>query len=305
MSFGANSLYDSGRGMMHVNEIIFIGDHVKIGRWRLPASHPNFRDSGPTRHYLVVFPRTSTWIQHAGGDPFPSDANNVTYYNQHQEYTRRPISPQGDWCEYYAIAPELLRQIVSTWDPRAADEEARILTITHGPSDAETYLLQRRVYRHVRDTRATDALFVEETMMRVVERLLGMAYGASARPVARHRDLVHHARELIGRRFWTPFTIGSLAQATGVSAFHLCRVFREHTGLTIHAYRNQLRLRGALERVIDQRCDLTDVALSLGYSSHSHFTAAFRAAYGITPSALTRMSVSCWPARPSSSSAGL
>ena len=31
-----------------------------------------------------------------------------------------------------------------------------------------------------------------------------------------------------------------------------------------------------------------DVALDLGYSSHSHFTAAFRQAFGIAPSAFRR-----------------
>lgn len=268
----------------HVNEIVFAGDLFKIGRWRLPASHPRFRDSGPARHYLVVFPRTSIWIQHAGGRAFPSDANNVTYYNLHQEYTRQPISPTGDLCDYYAVDPRLLRQIVGAWDPGAADAEARIMRFTHGPSDAETYFTQRCVYRHVRRESNPDALFVEETMVGVLQRLFGMVYEARPAGTRRHRDLVEHTRELIGRHFRAPLTISDLAEATGVSAFHLCRVFRSQTGVTIHAYRNQLRLRAALEHVVDSRADLTEVALDLGYSSHSHFTAAFRSLYGITPS---------------------
>lgn len=269
----------------HINEIVFAGDLFKIGRWRLPASHPHFRDSGPTRHYLVVFPRTSTWIQHAGSDAFPSDANNVTYYNKHQEYTRRPIAPAGDLCDYYAINPELLREIVRPWDPTAADED-RIIKFSHGPSDAEAYFAQRSVYRHVRREVTPDALFVEETMVGVLERLLGMAYESGARGTGPHRDLVEHTRELIAGHFCEPWAVSDLAAATGVSAFHLCRVFRAHTGLTIHAYRNQLRLRAALERVLDSRADLTNLALDLGYCSHSHFTAAFRRLYGITPSAV-------------------
>lgn len=269
----------------HVNQIVFSGDLFKIGRWRLPALHAHFRNSGPTRHYLVVFPRTSTWIQHAGSPAFPSDPNNVTYYNQHQEYTRRPIDPAGDSCDYYAVNPDLLRQIVGTWDPRAADADARIVSISHGPSDADAYFTQRRVYRHVRRETNPDALFVEETMVGVVERLFGMAYGAPARAAGRQRDLVDHVRELIARRFRGPLTIGELAAASGVSAFHLCRIFRTHTGLTIHAYRNHLRLRAALEHVLGSRADLSEVALDLGYCTHSHFTAAFRSLYGITPSA--------------------
>jgi AraC-like DNA-binding protein len=42
----------------------------------------------------------------------------------------------------------------------------------------------------------------------------------------------------------------------------------------------------ALELVPRRRRELTDVALALGYSSHSHFTAAFRREYGVTPTSL-------------------
>jgi len=64
--------------------------------------------------------------------------------------------------------------------------------------------------------------------------------------------------------------------------FHLCRVFRTATGTSLHAYRSQLRLREALGRVPDA-ADLTALALDLGYASHSHFTQAFRRAFGTTP----------------------
>jgi AraC-like DNA-binding protein len=41
-----------------------------------------------------------------------------------------------------------------------------------------------------------------------------------------------------------------------------------------------------LERLPHYRERLTDLALDLGFSSHSHFTSAFRAYFGRTPSAL-------------------
>jgi AraC family transcriptional regulator len=273
---------------VHVNDVVFDGGLIRIGRWRLPASHPDFRDSGPTRGYLVVFPRTSAWIQHAGGRPFVADANIVTFYNRDQVYTRRAIAPWGDRCEYYAVAPALLRQIVGAWDPDASEAPERIIRFTHGPSDAPAYLAQRRVYAHVRREARPDALFVEETMVGVLTRIFGHAYGA-ARPVAAPpRDVVEHAREVMARRFASRLTLSELAATTGTSVFHLCRVFRASTGVTIHAYRNQLRLRAALERVRDSRADLSAVALDLGFSTHSHFTAAFHAAYGITPSQARR-----------------
>jgi AraC-like DNA-binding protein len=274
----------------HINEIVFAGDVVKIGRWRLPAGHPHFADSGPTRHYLFVFPRTSTWIQHAGGRPFVGDPNIVTYYNERQEYTRRAIAALGDWCDYYAVNPELLRHVVAAWDPRAAEEPRRILRFDHGPSDAWAYLAQRSIYSFVRREPAPDPLFVEESVVNVLTRVIGLAYGASPVEGARPAEVVERAREVMARRFTTRLTLEALSREAGVSLFHLCRLFRARTGRTLHGYLNTLRLRASLAPVLDSSDDLSQIALRLGYSTHSHFTAAFRREYGITPSSLREAS---------------
>jgi AraC family transcriptional regulator len=270
----------------HINEIVYSGELVKFGRWRLPARHPHFTDSGPTRHYVFVFPRTSTWIQHADRRPFVGDANIVTYYNARQEYTRRAISPVGDWCDYYAVDPRLLRQVVAAWDRAAADEPERILRFDHGPSDAGSYLAQRRVYSYVRREADADPLFVEESVVMLLTNVIALAYGTPPPRSARHADIVERAREVMARRFNTRITLAQLARETDASLFHLCRLFRAGTGRTVHSYLNQLRLRAALAPVLDSSHDLSQIALGLGYSTHSHFTAAFRTEYGITPSAL-------------------
>jgi AraC-like DNA-binding protein len=53
-------------------------------------------------------------------------------------------------------------------------------------------------------------------------------------------------------------------------------------------YLSQLRLRASLEPLLDGTAPITDIALAHGYSSHSHYTNAFREALGITPSAARR-----------------
>jgi AraC family transcriptional regulator len=272
----------------HVNEIVFAGEIVKVGRWRLPAGHPNFCDSGPTRHYLVVFPRTSAWIQHAGERAFAADTSVATLYNAGQEYRRKAIAPVGDLSDYYAFDPQVLREAVAAWDPAARDAASRVLRFMRAPCDTSTYLTQRAVYRYVRRCAAPDRLFVEETMIGLAVRLLGAAYDRRPEMCRSQRDLAEHARAVVARHFASGFTLTQLAAVLGTSVFHLCRVFRASTGTTIHAYRNQLRLRAALERLLDSTSDLSAIALDLGYTSHSHFTAVFRACYGMTPSAARR-----------------
>jgi len=68
----------------------------------------------------------------------------------------------------------------------------------------------------------------------------------------------------------------------------MCRLFREQTGRTIHAYRTQLRLRTALSRLADGERDLTRLALDLGFADQSHFTNAFRRTFDVSPAVFRR-----------------
>jgi len=47
-----------------------------------------------------------------------------------------------------------------------------------------------------------------------------------------------------------------------------------------------LRLAAAVRAILEGCNDLTGLAFDLGFSSHSHFTEAFRRRFGIAPSSL-------------------
>jgi AraC-like DNA-binding protein len=72
------------------------------------------------------------------------------------------------------------------------------------------------------------------------------------------------------------------AVAAGGSVRTLARLFVRDTGMSFGAWRQQLRLQRALERLAAGR-SVTAVALDLGYESPSAFIAMFRRAMGTTP----------------------
>jgi AraC family transcriptional regulator len=78
-------------------------------------------------------------------------------------------------------------------------------------------------------------------------------------------------------------SLSEIASDLGVTPIHLTQSFKRSEGMPLYRYQTMLRLGRALER-LPEREDITDLAFELGFSSHSHFTAAFRSELGVTPS---------------------
>jgi AraC-like DNA-binding protein len=275
--------------MPEIDRILFETSAIQVGAFRCPVDHPSFTDSGPIRNHCFVFPRTPVIIRHRDDRPFAADATLVTLYNQGQEYQRAAVSADGDRCDWYAVAPPVIRDALADLDPGAADDDRRPIRFTFARAGAQTYLQQRRLFLYVSRERAPDPMYVEEQVFGLLEQVLDGAYRHKApRAGARSSgaDLSRDCCELLGRRFAEPLTLSEIAAALHVSPFHLCHTFRRVTGVTLHAYRNQLRLRTALEQLESGGADLTRLALDLGYSSHSHFTSSFRSLFGVPPSAV-------------------
>lgn len=78
------------------------------------------------------------------------------------------------------------------------------------------------------------------------------------------------------------WTLAEIAKEIGGSPVYLTQVFQQVEGLPLYRYHLRLRLARALS-LIAEREDLSALAQDLGFSSHSHFSAAFKQAYGVTP----------------------
>ncbi|MDI1239258.1 MAG: helix-turn-helix transcriptional regulator [Polaromonas sp.] len=109
--------------------------------------------------------------------------------------------------------------------------------------------------------------------------------GRSAAAVQRARRFMVERTAAMGATRWT---LDDVADAACASPFHLARCFRQHTGLSLHGYRQRLRLTTALQRLEEGERDLAALAHDLGYSSQSHFGAAFVRELGITPAQARR-----------------
>ena len=80
-----------------------------------------------------------------------------------------------------------------------------------------------------------------------------------------------------------PLTLGEVAEASGLSRFHLARVFPAVTGYPVFGYLRARRLTEAARELANGAPDILSVALDAGYGSHEAFTRAFRDLVGLTP----------------------
>jgi AraC-like DNA-binding protein len=94
--------------------------------------------------------------------------------------------------------------------------------------------------------------------------------------------LIGAVKELIGAGC-ERWSLTGIAAQLQVSPAYLTDLFRRHEGVSIARYQRRLRLSRALVELPHTE-DIAALALDLGFSSHAHFSTAFRATYGETPS---------------------
>lgn len=278
-----------GRG---VREHVLRRGRVTVGWFRARPGDAGF-GGGSTDRPLVVFPRTAVGIRHDRRDEIVADPTTAMLYNPGDRYRRRLIDPVGDRCEWMSVPVQWWDRVLAEVDPDARmhdgrPADGRIFTIDHCGLPGRAYLLQRTLTTGLaNDTLSTLAL--EERALIVLREVLATGAGYPAATTAaraptrrRHRQLVRDTREFLAATVGDDLDLDTVAAAVGVSAYHLHRVFRRHTGATIHNHRTDLRLRAALEWL--PRRELAAIAHDLGFSSHSHFSATFRRVFDRTPS---------------------
>lgn len=261
------------------SQVLFESEALRIGAFRSRTTDHDFRDSGPTQGHVLVFPREAVTIQHADGPPIVADPSLVMIYNRGQAYTRRAISAAGDRCEWFSYPTESVLEAQIASGRRVRDEERPFGALTHVASSARTYVLARLAV----ESAGQDRLLTEETAATLLADVLRTPSAPTTS--ATHRELADSVRHWLAAHYTERCSLTQIAREHAVSMFHLARVFRSVTGQSIHRYQTELRLRAALEPLVAGE-DMTEVALSLGFSSHSHFASTFRRAFGATPSQL-------------------
>jgi AraC-like DNA-binding protein len=222
----------------------------------------------------VGLPRRGVFLIQRRGETAVIDTNAMLMLGPDDEYRVAHPTGAGDEGTVVALPPDLVEDAIGRVEGRVGKLR---------PRDQLAACALHRILRHA----GPDQLEAEDAVL----LLLGSLARAFADAGNDDRALgpgqrlrVQRARALLASAPTDRWELGALGRALRCSPFHLARQFRAATGETVSRYALRLRLGVALERLAQGERDIAALAVETGFSHHSHFSARFRSAFGITPS---------------------
>lgn len=215
------------------------------------------------------------------GDSHCAEPATISAVNPGEVHTGQPGAEAG-WeylhfllppAELQKLVPELQAPLPEIRQPVIHDAAiARALIAAHGAVTSDADDLAKDVLL----TRAFGALFTAHADIGSMRNLKGVS-----------RATTRLAQDYIRAHFAEQVRLGDLAAAVGLSPYHFLRTFAQDTGLTPHAYQQQVRVSFGLQR-LRQGAPSAEAANDAGYADQSHFTRALKRTFGVTPSLVQR-----------------
>ncbi|MCZ0737526.1 helix-turn-helix transcriptional regulator [Phreatobacter sp. AB_2022a] len=259
-------------------ETMSVRDVVCAGKCR----HQSAEECARSTH--LVFPYRGVYVRHVGRQAAVAEANQVLFFNAGESYRVSHPVEGGDACLSVSIDEELLRELVPREQLRDGPELAFRRARRRIDPRAQALLA---LIRHGLSRKVAETLEAETLVLTLVRRSLGERTSQAAGASAGRQKLVDRAKLVLASDLARRWTLAEVAREVGVSPVYLTQVFREVEGVPLYRYQLRSRLARALH-LLDDYDDLTALGLDLGFSSHSHFSAAFRQAYGRTPAEFQR-----------------
>jgi AraC family transcriptional regulator len=228
----------------------------------------------------LVFPYRGVYVRHVGSDDAVAEANQVLFFNAGEGYQVSHPVTGGDAS--LVLRPDAA--VLAELAPRARlrDGATARLRGAHLRIDARTQALVA-LLRHSLATGAAEPLEAESLALTLLRRALGPCSPSPLPATRGRRRLADRIKLLLTAAPARRWTLTEIAAEVGGSPLYLTQVFQQVEGVPLYRYQTALRLAHALD-LIARYDDLSRLAVDLGFSSHSHFTSAFRQAYGRSPS---------------------
>jgi len=264
--FTVNRLLDTG--VVHVSNVDCRGT----------CRHRSADECASHTHF--VFPFRGLYLRHVGQDQTVADANHVLFFNKDQAYQVSHPLAGGDTSLVVSLAEPMIAELA----PRnlLATLETPTFKVQHLRIDTRAQALVMLLKHSLRNG-SIEPLEAEGLSLTLISRSLGPRTARAPGSTHARRRLVDRVKVLLASDLSRRWTLAGIAAEIRGSPVYLTQAFQQVEGMPLYRYHLHLRLARALD-LIAEREDLSALAQDLGFSSHSHFSAAFKRSYGRTPS---------------------
>lgn len=132
-----------------------------------------------------------------------------------------------------------------------------------------------------KDNRIFISLF--ELLMTLSDNKKGLNQSTSLDSTANTNANIAPILSYIGQNYKTLSNISEIADAFFITKFHLCRIFKQATGLTITQYINDLKIHQACELLRQTNQSITEIGFACGFNSTMYFCKTFKNITDMTP----------------------
>ena len=210
----------------------------------------------------IVLMRHGAFSRHFGRRTVTADVNQAVFFSRDSTYRVSHPSDCGDRGTVFTVSPRVLNDIVRELDPSIDEHPDQPFRFVTGPCDSSVFWRHRELVQRLESAEMNplEPLWADVTALQLVADVLESAFvqrGVAARKPKRegtdadHAERTEAVKTYLAARMSERVTLDDVARTVHVSPFHLARIFQQQTGVPVHRYLTQLRLRASLERLAD------------------------------------------------------
>jgi AraC-like DNA-binding protein len=180
---------------------------------------------------------------------------------------------------------DLARQVMADIDLQGVTVAPSASSLSFGPINRDFLDAVARLVRLIEAP--NDASYMSDLIHReILYRLLSGPSGYRLRQIVRLGSQGHRVAKAVTwlrNHFQERLKIEQLAAIAGMGISTLHRHFHELTGMSPIQYQKHLRLHEARRLMLDDSCDVSSTATSVGYESSTQFIREYRRLFGAPP----------------------
>jgi len=248
---------------------------VRVTVFECSGSHRGWSPEEDTAEFTLMLVQEGSFRRLAEGVEMFADG--LTAYLERAGSIQRIAHPcGGDVCTAIGLSEHAVESVAGLQNLRT-DALFHIDTAAH---------LEHRLLINRQRVGAHDEELVERTLLLAGRVLSSLGSPTHSGPAVRasRRHLAERTREAL--REAPRLSVRELAASLDVSMYHLCRVFKEATGMTVAGYRSRIRASMVVDGIMSEDTSLSGLAAEIGFADQPHMNRTIRRHTGFTPGQL-------------------